>query len=96
MYDLSGQDPFKGLTDLFKSVRDELLAGDLRAVWAMCETYGGYEENEPDPVESLSDSGDTQLDIRELHLRPTANVLQNYLGPVEGVGQQLVIETFLS
>jgi hypothetical protein len=65
MYDMSGEDPFEGLADLFEAVREELLANDLSAVWAMYETYGGYGDVEPDPVEPLSDSGNTLLSIME-------------------------------
>ena len=36
------------------SVRDELLAGDLSAVWAMYRAYGGRGDAEPEPVEPLS------------------------------------------
>jgi len=60
-----GEDPFEGLADLFEQVRDELLAGDLSAVWAMYETYGGYDDVEPEPVEPLSASAGTLLDIME-------------------------------
>jgi hypothetical protein len=66
-YDEFGENPFKGLADLFKQVRDELLSGDLSAVWAMCETYGGYDEDEsePGPVEPLSASAETLLNVME-------------------------------
>lgn len=37
-YGAFGEDPFEGLADLFSDVRDELLAGDLSAAWAMAET----------------------------------------------------------
>ncbi len=63
VYDEFGEDAFRGLSDLFADVRDELLAGDLSAPWAMYETYGGHEDVEPDPVEPLSVSGDTLLNI---------------------------------
>jgi hypothetical protein len=65
VYGMSGEDPFEGLADLFETVRDELLAGDLSAAWAMYQTYGGYEELEPDPVEPLSSSGKSLLNIME-------------------------------
>jgi hypothetical protein len=65
VYDMSGEDPFEGLADLFEMVRDELLAGDLSAAWAMYQTYGGYEDSEPDPAEPLSSSGRTLLNIME-------------------------------
>ena len=66
MYDMYGQNPFRGLTNLFKTVREELLAGDLSAVWPMYKTYGGYgDEDEPEPIEPLSDSADTLLRIME-------------------------------
>jgi hypothetical protein len=64
-YGAFGEDPFEGLADLFEAVRDELLAGDLSAVWAMYKTYGGYAEVEAEPVEPLSASGDTLLYIME-------------------------------
>lgn len=61
-----GEDAFEGLADLFEQIRDELLAGDLSAVWAMYEIYGGYDEDvEPEPVEPLSTSAGTLLDIME-------------------------------
>jgi hypothetical protein len=65
MYDVTGEDPFEGLADLFEAVRGELLASDLSAAWAMYETYGGYADIEPDPVEPLSASGETLLSIME-------------------------------
>jgi hypothetical protein len=65
MYDAFGENPFKGLAGLFKEVREELLTGDLSAAWAMYETYGGYADVEPDPVEPLSASGETLLNIME-------------------------------
>lgn len=65
MYDAFEEDAFEGLADLFETVRGELLAGDLSAVWAMYQTYGGYADVEPDPVEPLSASGKTLLDIME-------------------------------
>jgi hypothetical protein len=60
-----GEDPFEGLADLFEQVQDELLAGDLSAVWAMYETYGGYDEVEPEPVEPLSASAGTLLNVMQ-------------------------------
>ena len=65
VYDMSGEDPFEGLADLFETVREELLAGDLSAAWAMYQTYGGYPDVEPEPVEPLSVSGITLLNIME-------------------------------
>lgn len=65
MYDMSGEDPFKGLMSLFETVREELLAGDLSAVWAMYQTYCAYGDGEPDPIEPLSSSGRTLLNIME-------------------------------
>jgi hypothetical protein len=65
VYDMSGEDPFEGLADLFETVREELLAGDLSAAWAMYQTYGGYEGSEPEPVVPLSASGKTLLNIME-------------------------------
>ena len=53
-YGAFGEDPFEGLSDLFETVRDELLAGDLSAAWATYQTYGDDEEEEPEPVEPLS------------------------------------------
>lgn len=66
-YDAFGEDPFKGLGDLFAAVRGELLAGDLSAPWAMYETYGGYPDVEPEPMEPLSKSGETLLNIMEYY-----------------------------
>ncbi len=65
VYDMSGEDPFEGLADLFETVREELLAGDLSAAWAMYQTYGSYPDVEPEPVKPLSDSGRTLLNIME-------------------------------
>lgn len=65
-YDAFGEDPFEGLADLFEAVRDELLAGDVSAAWAVYQTYGGHDEDgEPEPVESLSKSARTLLSIME-------------------------------
>jgi len=65
-YDAFGEDPFEGLADLFEAVRDELLAGDMSAAWAVYQTYGGYDEaGEPEPVESLSKSARTLLSVME-------------------------------
>lgn len=65
VYETFGEDPFRGLADVFETVREELLAGDLSAAWAMYQTYGGYEDEkgEPEPIEPLSDGGGTLLDI---------------------------------
>lgn len=65
VYDEWGEDTFEGLADLFATVRDELLRGDLSAPWAVHETYGGYADVEPEPVEPLSASGETLLNIME-------------------------------
>lgn len=62
-YNEFGEDPFEGLAYLFEQVREELLAGDLSAAWAMCEIYGGYGDTEPDPIDLLSDSGEILLGI---------------------------------
>lgn len=64
-HDELGEDPFEGLADLFRDLRDELLAGDLSAAWAMAETYGGYEDNEMEPAEPLSASAKTLLNVME-------------------------------
>jgi hypothetical protein len=64
-YNAFGEDPFEGLADLFEAVRGELLADDLSAAWAMYQTYGGYEDVGPEPVEPLSDSGETLMSIME-------------------------------
>jgi hypothetical protein len=66
-YDAFGEDPFEGLADLFEKVRDELLAGDVSAVWAMVEIYGRYEDSEPEPVEPLSASAETLLNVMETY-----------------------------
>jgi hypothetical protein len=52
-----GEDLFEGLSDLFETIRGELLAGDLSAAWATYLIYGDDEEEGPEPVEPLSDSG---------------------------------------
>jgi len=64
-HDAFGEDPFEGLAGLFEAVRGNLLAGDLSAVWAMSKTYGAYEDAEPEPVEPLSESAHTLLDVME-------------------------------
>jgi len=64
-YDAFGEDPFEGLADLFEKVREELLAGDLSAAQAMVETYGGHEDEEAEPVEPLSASAETLLNVME-------------------------------
>ncbi len=65
MYSKFGEDAFEGLADLFAQVRDELLANDLSAVWAMYKTYGGYGDTEPEPVEPMSASARTLLNVME-------------------------------
>jgi hypothetical protein len=65
VYDEFGEDPFEGLADLFATVQEELLQRDLSAAWAVYETYGGYGDVEPEPVEPLSPSGETLLNIME-------------------------------
>jgi hypothetical protein len=65
-YGAFGEDPFEGLSDLFETIRDELLAGDMSAAWATYQVYGDdEEEEEPDPVEPLSASGRTLSSIVE-------------------------------
>jgi hypothetical protein len=64
-YDTFGEDAFEGLADLFEVVRDELLAGDLSAVWAMYKTYGGYEDAGPELIEPLSASARALLNVME-------------------------------
>jgi len=64
-YGTFGEDAFEGLADLFGTVREELVAGDLSTAWAMYQTYGGYPDVEPEPVEPLSASGRTLLNIVE-------------------------------
>ena len=66
-YDALGEDAFEGLAGLFEAVRGNLLAGDLSAVWAMYKTYGTYEDAEPKPVEPLSKSAHTLLDVMECY-----------------------------
>jgi hypothetical protein len=66
-YDIFGEEIFEGLADLFERVREELLAGNLSAAWAMYSTYGGEAEDGPEPVEPLSSSGQTLLGIMECH-----------------------------
>jgi hypothetical protein len=60
-----GEDIFEGLADLFATVRDELLQGDLSAVWAVYETCCGRGDDDAEPVESLSPSGKILLNIME-------------------------------
>jgi hypothetical protein len=60
-----GEDLFEGLSDLFEIIRDELLAGDLSAAWAIYKVYGDDEDEEPEPVELLSASGRTLSRIME-------------------------------
>jgi hypothetical protein len=64
-YDAFGEDPFEGLADLFEAVRDELLADDMSAVWAMAKTYGRYGDTDSEPVEPLSASARTLLNVME-------------------------------
>jgi len=64
-YDAFGEDAFEGLADLLEAVRKELLAGDVSAPWAMFQTYGGYGDIEPEPVEPLSENAGTLLNIME-------------------------------
>ncbi len=64
-YDEMGSNPFKGLANLFEQVRTELLSGDLSAAWAIYDTYGYGDEETPEPVEPLSASGETLLNIME-------------------------------
>jgi hypothetical protein len=67
VYDAWGQSTFRGLAKLFGTVRDELLAGDLSAVWVMYNTYCGGDivDEEPEEVKPLSKSAKTLLDIME-------------------------------
>ncbi len=67
-YGAFGENAFRGLANLFKAVRTELLAGDLSAVRAAYETYGfgeAEEDSESEAVEPLSASGETLLSIME-------------------------------
>jgi hypothetical protein len=64
-YDAFGEDAFEGLADLFAAVREELFAGDVSAPWAMFQTYGGYRNIEPEPVEPLSRTAGTLLNVME-------------------------------
>jgi hypothetical protein len=64
-YGAFGEDPFEGLSDLFETIRDELLAGDLSAAWATHQVYGDDEDEGPEPVEPLSASGRTLSNIME-------------------------------
>jgi hypothetical protein len=66
-YGAFGEDPFEGLAGLFEAVRGNLLAGDLSAVWAMYKTYSAYEDAEPEPVEPLSESAHTLLNVMECY-----------------------------
>lgn len=68
VYHALGEDPFKGLAELFKSIREELLAGDISAARAHHHTYCKYdeveEEAECEPLKtSLSDSAEILLNI---------------------------------
>jgi hypothetical protein len=60
-----GEDTFEGLAGLFARVRDELLRGDLSAVWAVYETYCGKGDDDAEPIDLLSPSGKTLLNIME-------------------------------
>jgi hypothetical protein len=60
-----GEDTLEGLADLFATVRDELLQGDLSAVWAVYETYCGAGDDDAEPIDPLSPSGKTLLSIME-------------------------------
>ena len=60
-----GEDAFEGLADLFATVRDELLRGDLSAVWAVYETYCGVGDSDAEPIDPLSLSGKTLFNIME-------------------------------
>lgn len=62
-----GEDPFEGLADLFATVRDELLQGDLSAVWAVYETYCGGGDNDAEPITPFSPSGKILLSIMEYY-----------------------------
>lgn len=63
-YGIFGEDMFEGLARLFTTARDELLAGDLSVVWAVFEMYcGGAEDEDIEPVEPLSPSGETLAQI---------------------------------
>jgi hypothetical protein len=63
-YDAFGKNMFKGLATLFASARAELLAGDVSVAWAVYQTYGdGVEDDEPEPVEPMSPSASTLLDV---------------------------------
>ncbi|MBU0493172.1 MAG: hypothetical protein KKA73_05410 [Chloroflexi bacterium] len=64
-YSEFGEDAFEGLADLFKDVRDELLAGDLSAAWATYQTYGEYDDEESEPAAPLSASAKTLLNVME-------------------------------
>ena len=66
-YGAFGEDPFAGLADLFETVRDELLVGDLSAAWATYQTYGMDGEQGPEPVAPLSKSGRTLRSIMEVY-----------------------------
>jgi hypothetical protein len=60
-----GEDTFEGLADLFATVRDEMLRGDLSAVWAVYETYCGMGDDDAERIAPLSPSGKTLLKIME-------------------------------
>jgi hypothetical protein len=63
VYDEWGEDTFQGLADLFEQVREELLSGDLSAVWVMYKTYGARGAKKP--ARPLSNSANTLLNIME-------------------------------
>jgi len=69
VYGEFGQNPFKGLANLFKTIREELLAGDVSAARAVYQTYGGDEDEEepeePMPETPLTESTETLLGIME-------------------------------
>jgi hypothetical protein len=64
-YGAFGENLFEGLADLFETARGELLAGDPSVAWAMVETCGGYADGEAEPIEPLSASAETLLNLME-------------------------------
>ena len=66
-YDALGENPFRGLVDLFEGIRDEILAGDFRALQVIHEYYGGYADELDEEGSPLSESAETLRDILFVH-----------------------------
>jgi hypothetical protein len=58
-----GEEPFRGLADLFEGIRGEILAGDFSALRVIHQCYGGYAEELDEEGGPLSESAETLRDI---------------------------------